>query len=479
MVGEVGSLGKHLALVGFMGAGKTTIGREVARLTQRPFLDTDEEIERRFGPIPQIFAERGEAEFRRLEAEVVAQALASPHPSVIALGGGAVEESAMRARLEEHVALRVPVDVDEAWGRVRGSDRPLARDESEFRRLHDRRQELYRQVGREARDVEGALLEALCVRTGRGIGARVAEHAGPRSALIADELVLGLHRPAGRFEVHPVPRGEAAKNVQVPLRLWRELLLPRDGTVVALGGGSTTDVAGFVAATYLRGVRWIAVPTSLVGQVDAAIGGKTGIDLPWGKNLVGAFHFPVLVLIDPDLLSTLPEEERRQGMAEVVKTGLLAGQPLWELPEEEMVRACAAFKCAVVLSDPYERGRRAILNLGHTFGHALEAETGFSDRLLHGEAVALGMALAFRFSARRGLCTPADAERVEAHLAALELPTRLDIGTPAALVAHMRSDKKATGGRVPFILARGIGEAFVDHSVAPEEVEGFLASELG
>jgi len=182
-------------------------------------------------------------------------------------------------------------------------------------------------------------------------------------------------------------------------RLWNELETGREGWIIGFGGGSTTDVAGFTAATYLRGVHWVSVPTTLVGMVDAAIGGKTGINTEGGKNLAGAFHFPWEVRIDPRFLATLPAEERRAGMAEVVKTGLLAGEELWALPDEEMIRACAAFKTGVVLADPYERkGRRAILNLGHTFAHALEAGSRYTLR--HGDAVALGLLAALRLSGR-------------------------------------------------------------------------------
>ena len=168
---------------------------------------------------------------------------------------------------------------------------------------------------------------------------------------------------------------------------------------MALGGGCVTDVAGFAAGTYLRGIDWVPVPTTLVGQVDAAIGGKTAIDLPEGKNLVGAFHWPARVVIDPVLLETLPERERREGMAEVVKTGLLAGEPLWELPQGELVRRCAAYKAAVCLRDPHDRGERHVLNLGHTFAHALEAAAGY-EGLSHGSAVALGLLAALRLSGR-------------------------------------------------------------------------------
>ncbi len=194
-----------------------------------------------------------------------------------------------------------------------------------------------------------------------------------------------------------VPPGEEAKSLGAIERLWRELRLDRDGLLVAFGGGCTTDAAGFAAATYLRGIPWIAVPTTLVGQVDAAIGGKTAVNLPEGKNLVGAFHWPESTLIDPALLGTLPERERRAGMAEVVKTGLLAGEPLWELSDAELVRRCAVYKTGVCLRDPHERGERAVLNLGHTFAHALEAAAGY-DRVSHGEAVALGLLAALRLS---------------------------------------------------------------------------------
>jgi 3-dehydroquinate synthetase len=225
-------------------------------------------------------------------------------------------------------------------------------------------------------------------------------------ALGADPHVAGIYGATAQValgprlvSVHEIPRGETAKSVEVAAQLWSELRLGRDGALVALGGGSTTDVAGFVAATYLRGLDWVAVPTTLVGQVDAAIGGKTAIDLPEGKNLVGAFHWPLRVVIDPATLETLPDQERREGMAEVVKTGLLAGEPLWELPEAQVVRRCAAFKTAVCLRDPYDRDERAMLNLGHTFAHALEAAAGY-EGLTHGSAVALGLLAALRLSGR-------------------------------------------------------------------------------
>jgi shikimate kinase/3-dehydroquinate synthase len=391
----VGAVDKHLALIGFMGAGKTTIGRELARLTHRPFVDTDEEVEKRFGPIGELF-ERGEPEFRRIEEQIVAEALAGP-TAVIALGGGAVLSEATRKRLRRSAFVAwVLVDVETAWSRVRDSGRPLARDREQFGRLFDDRAEMYDLLAQgTGRDAEGLLLESLHVIFSSEMACD--------AAVVTDERVESLHElqaiGAVTLTTHVVPAGEQAKTLPVVERLWTELEIGRNGWVAGFGGGSTTDVAGFTAATYLRGVRWIAVPTTLVGMVDAALGGKTGINTDEGKNLAGAFHFPWEVRIDPRFLETLPAEERRAGMAEVVKTGLLARSELWSLPEDAMIRATAAFKAAVVLSDPYEReGRRAILNLGHTFAHALEAASGYALR--HGDAVALGLLAALRLSGR-------------------------------------------------------------------------------
>jgi len=391
----VGAVDKHLALIGFMGAGKTTLGRELARLTHRPFVDTDEEIEKRFGPIGELF-ERGEPEFRRIEEQVVAEALAGP-TAVIALGGGAVLSEATRQRLRSTAFVAwVTVDVETAWFRVGDSGRPLARNREQFERLFEERAALYDVLAQgTGQDAESLLLESLHLIFSSEIACD--------AALIVDERVASLHELSTVGQVtlttHLVPAGEQAKTPAVLEGLWSELEVGRDGWIVGFGGGSTTDVAGFTAATYLRGVRWVAVPTTLVGMVDAAIGGKTGVNTEKAKNLAGAFHFPWEIRIDPRFLATLPPEERRAGMAEVVKTELLAGSELSSLPDEQMIRACAAFKTAVVLSDPYEReGRRAILNLGHTFAHALEAGSGYTLR--HGDAVALGLLAALRLSGR-------------------------------------------------------------------------------
>jgi shikimate kinase/3-dehydroquinate synthase len=401
----VGAVDKHLALIGFMGAGKTTLGRELARLTSRPFIDTDEEIEKRFGPIGEFF-ERGEPEFRRIEEQVVAEALAG-RTAVIALGGGAVLSEATRALLAARAfVVRVWVDPEIAWARVRDSGRPLARDYDQFIDLWGERLAVYESVeDAVGHSTETLLLSALRIDVHTTPEGQRSKFGTPRpfltAAVVADERVLELHKYllVDGSTIHPIPSGEAAKALSVLQRLWSELDIGRDGWIMGIGGGATTDLAGFLAATYLRGVRWTAVPTTLVGMVDASIGGKTGINTDDGKNLVGAFHFPQHVWIDPSLLDTLPAVERKAGMAEVVKTGLLAGEELWSLPDEEMIRACAAFKAAVVLSDPYEReGRRAILNLGHTFAHALEAGSAYTLR--HGDAVALGLLAALRLSDR-------------------------------------------------------------------------------
>jgi len=432
-----------------MGAGKSTIGKKVAALSGRPFVDVDREIERRHGAVAELF-ERGEAEFRRVEEEVAAEVLASSTPAVIAFGGGAVlSERTRELLLIAAFTLWVDVDVADAWNRVRHTGRPLARDADQFKRLFDERRPLYEAVS--AGLVESAddvLLAALEIDVARGLLAKLPDRLDESLdavAVIGDEHVLDIH-PLG-FDpsaVHSVPRGEAAKTPAVLDRLWNELRLDRHGTIVGYGGGSTTDLAGLTAATYLRGLRWIAVPTTLLGQVDAAIGGKTAIDLSAGKNLVGAFHYPARVIADPDVLATLSAAQRREGLAEVVKTGLLAGRPLWELEDEAMIRACAAFKAAVCLGDPFDRGRRAILNLGHTFAHALETAAGYQG-LSHGEAVALGLVAALRLSGR----STAAVENVLA-----PEPVRLD---RERAWAALQRDKKAERGELRLVLLGGHG----------------------
>jgi 3-dehydroquinate synthase len=267
----------------------------------------------------------------------------------------------------------------------------------------------------------------------------------------------------------------------------------RNDHLVAFGGGVIGDLAGFAAAIVMRGFPYVQIPTTLLAQVDSSVGGKTAINTASGKNLVGAFHQPVGVLIDPGFLDTLPARQLRAGYAEVVKYGLLSDPGFFAWCEangesllagdrgalEHAILTSVASKAAIVAEDEHERsGKRALLNLGHTFGHALEAECGFSDRLLHGEAVAAGMMLAFEYSERRGLCPREDVDRVRAHFRKTGLPvTMADAGVHAdggALVAHMLLDKKKSGGNLPFILVRGIGEAFVDSQVDISDIALFL-----
>jgi shikimate kinase / 3-dehydroquinate synthase len=450
------ALGRHVALVGFMGAGKSTVGAEVARRLGRPLLDVDGELEDELGaPVATVFAERGEAAFRELEEELTVEALADPEPAVLALGGGAVvSERVRRALRERALAVWLEVDVDEAWRRAAGPERPLAGDEAAFRALYDERLPLYRDVSAaRARDADDVVLAAGGVHLEPGALGSLGElvpGAGP-AAVVADAHVAGIHGVAAQLALgarlagaHELPSGEEAKTLSSCEALWQELQLDRGGVLVALGGGCTIDSAGFAAAVYLRGIDWVPVPTTVVGQVDAAIGGKTALNLPAGKNQLGAFHWPARVVVDPALLDTLPPEQRRDGLSEVVKTGLLAGEPLWELPEPELVRRCAAFKTGVCLRDPLDRGERAVLNLGHTFAHALEAAGGYEE-VSHARAVALGLLAALRLS---GL----DDEPVRRLLE--PAPVRVD--RERAWVA-LRRDKKTAGGRLRLVLLDGPG----------------------
>lgn len=359
--------------------------------------------------------------------------------------------------------------------------------------------------------VSGGDFQPYEVIVGRGLlaelGARVAPLARGRTVVVTDETVAALHGKAALASlkaagVHgrllTVPPGEGSKSFDELERVLDRMLafqLDRRDVVVALGGGVVGDLAGLAAALFMRGIDFVQVPTTLLAQVDSSVGGKTAIDTPRGKNLVGAFHQPRLVLADIDVLATLPERQVRSGWAEVLKHGLICDPSFFDwlgragaagatgdaaALERAVVRS-VEIKSAIVGEDEKEAGRRALLNLGHTFGHAIEAELGFDEtRLTHGEAVALGCALAFRFSAAQGLCPAAEATRAEAVLAAAGLPTRLDQAGAfggAALVKRMAGDKKAESGRLTLILARGIGDTFVAKDVDATAVQAFLASE--
>ena len=348
---------------------------------------------------------------------------------------------------------------------------------------------------------------ALLPRAGELIAPLLAR---PRTFIITDENVAALHLETLQrgldtasiaHEALVLPAGEATKsweNLQGVVEAILAAELERGDHIIAFGGGVIGDLAGFAAAITRRGMPFIQIPTTLLAQVDSSVGGKTGINSPThGKNLIGAFHQPAIVIADTGVLKTLPRRELLAGYAEVVKYGLLGdagffawleehGEQVLALEPEAIAHAVATScraKAAIVSEDAREKGRRALLNLGHTFGHALEAALGYDGTLLHGEGVAIGMAQAFRFSERLGICPPGRAERVAAHLAAAGLPTdvrAIHNRLPAAddLLALMRQDKKAQAGRLVFILARDIGEAFIARDVAEQDVLAFLRDEL-
>ncbi len=343
-----------------------------------------------------------------------------------------------------------------------------------------------------------------------GAGQRIADACGPsRVAVITDETVAGLHlgtleeslvRAGVRCHTVIVPPGERTKSFRHLENLLDDLLdagIERGDGVVALGGGVIGDLAGLSASLLRRGVALVQIPTTLLAQVDSSVGGKTGIDTRHGKNLVGTFHQPRLVLADTGVLSTLSPRERRAGYAEVVKYGLLGNRSFfgWLEDHGESVLSGSAFhlqhaveescaaKAAIVARDEREGAERALLNLGHTFAHALETACGYDGRLLHGEAVAVGMAMAFDLSVSLGLCPAGDAARVRRHLARTGLPVHpaclgIEDLDARELVHHMTQDKKVAAGRVAFVLVRGIGEAFLTRDVALDTVEEFLTSTL-
>ncbi len=360
-------------------------------------------------------------------------------------------------------------------------------------------------------EVSGGGFQPYEVVTGRDLlpdlGARIAALARGRTVIITDETVATLHGPAVlaaleaagvRARLLAVPPGEASKSFAELERVIDRLLafgLDRRDLIVALGGGVVGDLAGLAAALFMRGIDFVQVPTTLLAQVDSSVGGKTAIDTPRGKNLVGAFHQPRLVVADIDLLATLPPRQLRSGWAEVLKHGLICDAAFFDwLADEGAVGAggdpaaltravvrSVEIKSAIVGEDEKEAGRRALLNLGHTFGHAIEAELGFDEtKITHGEAVALGCAMAFRFSAATGLCDGGVADRVAQVIAAAGLPARLaEVGAFSAdtLVKRMAGDKKAEGGRLTLILVRSIGDAFVDKAVDRIALAAFLKTE--
>jgi len=500
-----------ICLVGFMGAGKSTALVELAAHGLHT-VDADALIEERAGrPIPEIFESEGEEAFRELEREAVVGALADPTIDVLALGGGAVESEAIREALmvDGHTVVWLDIDIDAAWRRVRHSSRPLARDESAFRALFARRRELYDSVADAilpgvARRIWDRALEPVRkleelpegtrmfwaessggeypVYVGRELlGSSLFAEGSPalpgdgRSFAFTDDSVGELYgdRLGELAATVSVPPGETAKSMEQLDRSLREMArdgVTRSDRLIALGGGVVGDLAGFCAHTYQRGIPVVQVPTTLVAQVDSSYGGKTGVDLPEGKNYVGAFHLPSSVISDVDVLSTLPEAELTAGMAEVVKTALLAGGGLWDevaalqpgeiLSRPDLIFACARYKCGVVAADERDTGLRAQLNLGHTVGHAIESVTAY-ERYRHGEAVALGLLAALRLSGADWLRDEVRQWNVR-HGLPVELDPAMD---PAAVVEAVQFDKKKTSRGVGFVLLEEPGNPLIDRPV--------------
>ncbi len=500
-----------IVLVGFMGAGKTTVGRELARRLSLPFVDADEVIAREQGrPIAEIFAAQGERGFRDIEAATVRALLDGPD-AVVSLGGGACERAETQALLGSHTVVHLQVSFDDALARV-GADpgRPVLSDPALGQRFAARLP-VYADLatltvdttGRIPDDVAREVLARLPsagglrlipvgtdydVVVGRGLlvdaAARISPllprgvervlviHAPPMSALAA-RLVEGLRNGGVAAYLHAVPDAEAAKDVSVAADLWS--LLGREGftrsdAVVGLGGGTVTDLAGFVAATWLRGVAVVQIPTTLAGMVDAAIGGKTGINTAEGKNLVGSFHPPAAVVCDLDTLVTLPPLDLVGGMGEVVKHGFIADPRTLELIERdpvaavdpagpvlaELVARSVEVKARVVAADLKEASLREILNYGHTFGHAIEQVEGYTWR--HGFAVSVGMMYAATLGHLAGR-TPVDlVDRQRNILGSLGLPLRYEGGRWDALLAAMRRDKKSRGSLLRFVVLDGLAD---------------------
>ena len=518
-----------------MGTGKTTVGRLLAGRLGRAFVDTDEVIVARAGrPIADIFRDDGEARFRAWEA-AVAEELAGQRGLVIATGGrlmldpdnaaalgatgpvfclAAAPETIM-ARVAGDDAKRPLLDAPDAARRVQTLLQQRTAAYARFRSVTTDGRAPEQVAGDIAAALAGGLRDVLPVRSpdggydvivGDGLLAEALTLAGINGpvAVITDSEVgprhaatfqkkPGFSEKPGFYTMLTMPAGERHKTLDTVRDLYDGLLsagLDRTGTIIALGGGVVGDVAGFVAATYLRGVEFVLCPTSLLAMVDASIGGKTGVDMPQGKNLVGAFKQPRAVLADVGTLATLPAAEFTAGLAEVAKHGLIADPLLWqrlmmeewhydprELATDRLRRAdlqsllvrAIAVKRAVVEEDPYERGRRAVLNLGHTFGHAVEQVSGYTVR--HGDAVAMGLMAAARLSARLEECAPSLPRLVEMVLARLGLPTHIPPTLdPVALFAAMRTDKKKEAGRLRFVLIRDIGDVFVRGDVAEEVV---------
>jgi shikimate kinase/3-dehydroquinate synthase len=483
-----------LVITGFMGAGKSTAARAVARALETDPVDADAVVEERLGmPIARFFDAHGEAAFRAREEEVVLELL--DRHGVLALGGGAVESARIREALRDHVVVWIDVDLETCWRRVQGSSRPLAGDFDAFAARFARRRALYEQVADGVLGGAQSIVAALPSLRALPRGARLAwatTAGGSYPVVVGDGLVDVAWPAPGRaititdatVREHwardadvVIPAGEEHKTLTTAEQVWHDLVrldVTRGDHLRAVGGGVVGDVVGFCAATYQRGIPVVQVPTTLLAQVDAAIGGKTGVDLPQAKNYVGAYHQPLAVLADQRTLGTLPPSERAAGYAEVVKTALIAGGTLWERVasgapvDADVVFACARTKIRVVAADERDAGVRQVLNLGHTVAHAIETVTCYA--VAHGPAVGLGLLAALRLSGQDALRA-----QVLELLGAAGLPTSLDGVDAHTVVDATRRDKKRTGDAVPFVLVHAPGD--VRHGEAVRDADLLAAVE--
>lgn len=491
--------------------GKSTVGEALARHLELPFWDLDGMIVSRAGAsIAEIFSQQGESRFREWEHELLHD-LCRGKGGVVALGGGTLTRPRTRTLAEEHgevVLLRAPRETLLERGKASADTRPLLQGSPE-RNMHHllaQRQAHYASFPNTV-DTEDKTPQALveevevalgrfrvrgmgracdvCVRPGsldeigpiirsrKGRGPIVVVTDDQVGDLYVERATASLLEAGYQTAVCAFPAGEESKNTGTVKAVWDQFLsagLERGSTVLALGGGVVGDLAGFAAATYHRGVDWVNIPTSLLAMVDASLGGKTGVDLPQGKNLVGAFHPPRLVWVDPRVLSTLPEEELRGGMAEVIKHGVIADPALFDLAgkgpagmkgqREALIRRAMGVKVKIIRQDPYDRGRRQALNFGHTVGHAVERASNY--HLRHGEAVAIGMVVETALAVGMGLAPSNLLDEITEALTEWGLPVSIPNSLPEEeLRRAMRRDKKITKGRMQFSLPYGLGDVRV------------------
>ncbi len=506
---------RNIVLTGFMGTGKTSVGRALAQMLDREFVDMDTWLQAREGmTIAEIFSVKGEPFFRALESALCRE-LAAGEKLVIATGGGALVNEANRRAFAAAYVICLDASVDEILRRLDDDDeRPLLRGDkrAQIETLLNARRDAYAQIplhletaGQTPEQIARALLarlapRALSVKTpdgayalylGRDLLAQTGDFLKTFSlaqtcalvtnptvrALYGERVVQALERVGLEPVVVEMPDGETHKNLDTVRALYDQFIaakLERRSAIFALGGGVIGDTAGFAAATFLRGVPFVQIPTTLLAMVDSSVGGKVAVDHPAGKNLVGAFKFPLGVLADLNALDTLPPEEYRAGMAEVIKHGVIGDADLFDALktralDDELLAQALQVKIAIVERDPFEENERAHLNLGHTFGQAIETRANFQMR--HGYAVAMGMACAARLAANLNWCSPQTRDEILALLEKYELPTRVPRAfSPEQIIAAMGADKKVKNKRMRFVLPYEIGSVGIAENVAEEQV---------